>query len=267
LLLAGDWTTTPQPRQLFTLSGACLQVQPEADDTAFSLQERVAHELRVPQSSVKILHECLLLPANTRLADLSCGDLQIVVDRREILRSKLEKFEASSPEASLVDKFYTTIEIQSGEELNIVVLSITKLALEQGHLVESCARAAAAFHRQGLEFPPSEDDTKPVTPQRLMLNALQDKFQDAAQERQRFELEPMLKYFCHLFSVGLLSENIICKVIDELELSPTHRVAARGYWEALRLLAQQPQHKKHNRQQVHIQIAATVEFLVADLGC
>jgi hypothetical protein len=72
-----------KPMRVFTLSGARLQVQPLAHDTAKSLQARVAAELSVPHRSIEILHECLPLPDHTMLTELGRGDLQIVVNSIE----------------------------------------------------------------------------------------------------------------------------------------------------------------------------------------
>ena len=42
-----------------------------------------ATELSVPYRSVKILHECLLVPDHTMLTELGRGDLQMVVNSIE----------------------------------------------------------------------------------------------------------------------------------------------------------------------------------------
>lgn len=263
LELAAGAIKQDMPRQLFMMSGLRLVEQPTVHDTGSTLRSRVATELGVARESVQLLHGSLFVSDKDLLADLHSGHLQVIVGLT--LKQKLKTFwKMVRHSDESVNRCFDSVEIDTVEELYVVVSSIIKQAVScRQDRSEICAKTAAVLHRRSLEFPALDVASKRVTPTRVLINMCQKLFEGLSMPKRHAEqTEPFIRFVLNLFVQRLLSMTVIGLVIDGLIEPPEDRVQLREHVLELGRLAR----SGTRRELIQMKIQNIVSTLIDDSG-
>ncbi|CAE7316696.1 unnamed protein product, partial [Symbiodinium pilosum] len=133
---------------------------------------------------------------------------------------------------------FSGIEPWNGEELRCIIQVIFNKAMAEPALCKACARMAVGLREHYLEFPHEDEDQKPVSFTRELLNICQEEFEsmpatfgvsqedkakfpsaEALKEALASKKHRMLACVCfigHLFLEGLLAMKVIRHIVHKL---------------------------------------------------